>query len=196
MKILYLDTETTGITANSAVIQFAGIIEIDGEVKEEFNIRCKPHKDADISEKALEVTGMTLDIINSYQEPKEALWEMESIFEKYCSKFDKNDKFVLVGQNIKFDFQKLHEFYTRLGNKYLGSWINFKLMFDTLAVIQALQVVSKMPILENNKLITWCNHFNIELENAHDALADIKATKELAQVLFKKLGTDNITPVI
>ena len=52
MKILYLDTETTGITANSAVIQFAGIIEIDGEVKEEFNIRCKPHKDADISEKA------------------------------------------------------------------------------------------------------------------------------------------------
>lgn len=176
MKILYLDTETTGITANSAVIQFAGIIEIDGEVKEEFNIRCKSHKDADISEKALE--------------------EMENIFEKYCSKFDKNDKFVLVGQNIKFDFQKLHEFYTRLGNKYLGSWINFKLMFDTLAVIQALQVVSKMPILENNKLITWCNHFNIELENAHDALADIKATKELAQVLFKKLGTDNITHVI
>lgn len=121
---------------------------------------------------------------------------MESIFEKYCSKFDKNDKFILIGQNIKFDFQKLYEFYVRLGNKYLGSWINFKLMFDTLAVIQALQVVSKMPILENNKLITWCNHFNIELENAHDALADIKATKELAQVLFKKLGTDNITPVI
>ena len=196
MKILYLDTETTGITANSAVIQFAGIIEIDGEVKEDFNIKCKPHKDADISEKALEVTGMTHELINSYQEPQKAMEEMENIFEKYCSKFDKNDKFVLVGQNIKFDFQKLHEFYTRLGNKYLGSWINFKLMFDTLAVIQALQVVSKMPILENNKLITWCNHFNIELENAHDALADIKATKELAQVLFKKLGTDNITHVI
>ena len=196
MKILYLDTETTGITANSAVIQFAGIIEIDGEVKKEFNIRCKPHKDADISEKALEVTGMTHELINSYQEPRKAMEEMETILEKYCDKFDKNDKFVLVGQNIKFDFQKLFEFYKRLGNNYLGSWINYKLMFDTLAVIQALQVVDEMPILENNKLITWCNHFNIELENAHDALADIRATRELAQILFKKLGTDKITPVI
>lgn len=187
MKILYLDTETTGITANSAVIQFAGIIEINGEVKEEFNIRCKPHKNADISEKALEVTGMTLDIINSYQEPKEAFEEIESIFEKYCDKFDKNDKFILAGQNIKFDFQKLYEFYVRLGNKYLGSWINFKLMFATLAVIQALQLVNKLPVLENNKLITWCNHFNIKLENAHDALADIRATRELAKILIKML---------
>lgn len=187
MKILYLDTETTGITANSAVIQFAGIIEIDGEVKEEFNIRCKPHKGADISEKALEVTGMTLDIINSYQEPKEAMEEMESIFEKYCDKFDRNDKYILVGQNIKFDFQKLYEFYTRLGNKYLGSWINFKMLFDTLAVIQALQLVNKLPILENNKLITWCNFFGIKLENAHDALADIRATRELAKVLINIL---------
>lgn len=187
MKILYLDTETTGITANSAVIQFAGIIEINGEVKEEFNIRCKPHKNADISEKALEVTGMTLDIINSYQEPKEGFEEIESIFEKYCDKFDKNDKFILAGQNIKFDFQKLYEFYVRLGNKYLGSWINFKLMFDTLAVIQALQLVNKLPVLENNKLITWCNHFNIKLENAHDALADIRATRELAKILIKML---------
>ena len=187
MKILYLDTETTGITANSAVIQFAGIIEINGEVKEEFNIRCKPHKNADISEKALEVTGMTLDIINSYQEPKEGFEEIESIFEKYCDKFDKNDKFILAGQNIKFDFQKLYEFYVRLGNKYLGSWINFKLMFDSLAVIQALQLVNKLPVLENNKLITWCNHFNIKLENAHDALADIRATRELAKILIKML---------
>ncbi|MGN0942146.1 3'-5' exonuclease, partial [Fusobacterium varium] len=160
---------------------------INGEVKEEFNIRCKPHANADISEKALEVTGMTLAIINSYQEPKEALWEMESIFEKYCDKFDKNDKFILAGQNIKFDFQKLYEFYVRLGNKYLGSWINFKLIFDTLAVIQALQLVNKLPVLENNKLITWCNHFNIKLENAHDALADIRATRELAKILIKML---------
>lgn len=162
-------------------------IEVDGEVKEEFNIRCKPHKGADISEKALEVTGMTLDIINSYQEPKEAMEELESIFEKYCSKFDRNDKYILVGQNIKFDFQKLYEFYSRLGNKYLGSWINFKLLFDTLAVIQALQLVDKLPILENNKLITWCNFFGIKLENAHDALADIRATRELAKVLINIL---------
>lgn len=54
MKLLYLDTETTGISDNSAIVQIAGAIEIDDKVVEWFNIRCKPHNDADISEEALE----------------------------------------------------------------------------------------------------------------------------------------------
>lgn len=33
MKILYFDTETTGLTYRSTIIQLAAIIEIDGEVK-------------------------------------------------------------------------------------------------------------------------------------------------------------------
>ena len=40
---------------------------------------------------------------------------------------------------------------------------------------------------ENNKLETVCKYFNIEIENAHDAMVDIKATKLLAEKIDNSL---------
>ena len=37
MKILFIDTETGGITEKSALIQLSGIVQIGKEVAEEFN---------------------------------------------------------------------------------------------------------------------------------------------------------------
>ena len=73
MKLLYLDKETTGLTDNSAIVQIAGAIEVDGEVVEWFNIRCKPHVGADISENALQTLGLTLEELNKEQSPAVAL---------------------------------------------------------------------------------------------------------------------------
>lgn len=189
MKLLYLDTETTGLTDNSAIVQIAGAIEIDDEVVEWFNIRCKPHDGADISESALKTIGLTIDELNKEQEPKEALKELENIFAKYVDKYDKKDKLIMICHNYSFDFRMLYNFYNRLGNKYMGSFIDFKLNVCTLNLIKALQVMEIFPILENNKLETWCKYFNIKLEHAHDALEDIRATralyKNIAQTLAK-----------
>lgn len=187
-KVLYLDTETTGLTTNSAIIQIAGIIEIDGVVKEEFNIKCRPHENAEVSKDALEVTKLTLEEINKYQAPEDALKELETIFAKYCDKYNREDKFILVGHNVKFDLKMLNSFFIRLGNNYLGSWISFKKIFDTLAVIQAMQIIKIIPEMENNKLGTLSEYFKIELgDNAHDALADIKATRKLSKIIAKTL---------
>lgn len=187
MKLLYLDTETTGLTDNSAIVQIAGAIEIDGEVVEWFNVRCKPHKGADISQGALDTIGLTIEELNREQEPEAALKELEGIFLKYVDKYDKNDKLVMICHNFPFDFRMLFNFYNRLGNKYMGSIINFKLNVCTLNLIKTLQVIGILPILENNKLETWCKHFNIVLENAHDALEDIRATREVYKNLIKIL---------
>lgn len=187
MKLLYLDTETTGITDNSAVVQIAGAIEIDGEVVEWFNIRCRPHLNADISESALEVIGFTLEELNREQEPINALFEFETLLQKYVDKYNKNDKFIMISHNHPFDFRMLYNFYKRLNNNYLGSFLNFKLNVCTLNLIKSLQVMEILPILENNKLGTWCNYFNIKLENAHDALEDIRATRKLYKHIEKLL---------
>ena len=187
MKLLYLDTETTGLTDNSAIVQIAGAIEVDNEVVEWFNIRCKPHEGADISEDALRTIGLTLDDLNKEQEPKEALKELESIFAKYIDRYDKNDKLIMICHNYPFDFRMLYNFYNRLGNKYMGSFIDFKLNVCTLNLVKALQVMQILPILENNKLETWCKYFNVSLENAHDALEDIKATREVYKNIAKVL---------
>jgi DNA polymerase-3 subunit epsilon len=187
MKLLYLDTETTGLTDNSAIVQIAGAIEIDGEVVEWFNIRCKPHVGADISENALQTIGLTLEELNKEQSPADALKELESIFSKYVNRYDKNDKLIMICHNYPFDFRMLFNFYNRLNNKYMGSFLDFKLNVCTLNLIRSLQVIGILPILENNKLETWCKHFNVKLENAHDALEDIRATREVYLNIAKLL---------
>ena len=187
MKILWYDTETTGLTENSAMFQISGVIEIDGEVKEEFDIFCHPHNGADISEQALEVTGMTHEQLDNFQPPKKAYEELIKIFSKYIDKFDKEDKFVIAGQNIKFDIDVLNRFFKRNNDNYLGSFLNYKQVFDTLSIYTALEIADVVPKLENHKLETICKIMGVELSNAHNSLADIRATKEVGDKLLQGL---------
>lgn len=182
LKKLFLDTETTGTTPNSAIVQIAGIMEVGG-VEKEFDIKMRPHEGADISPQALEIIGKTLNEINSYPSPEDAVKEFEKILSEFVDPFKKGDKFVLYGHNIQFDFQKLIELYNRIGNKYLGSFVDFKNNFDTLQMMKNLQLLEVIEFLPNNKLETCCEAFGIKLEGAHDALNDIRATKKLYEHL-------------
>jgi len=187
MKILWYDTETTGLTENSAMFQISGVIEIDSEVKEEFDIFCHPHKGADISEQALEVTGMNREQLDSFQSPKKAYEELVEIFSKYIDKFNKDDKFIIAGQNVKFDIDVLNRFFRRNNDNYLGSFLNYKQVFDTLSIYMALEIADVVPKLENHKLETICKIMGVELSNAHNSLADVKATKEVGDKLLQGL---------
>lgn len=187
MKILWYDTETTGLTENSAMFQISGVIEIDGKEVEEFDIFCKPHKDADISDQALEVTGVTMEKLESYQSPKDAYEQLVDIFSKYINKFDKEDKFVIAGQNIRFDIDVLNRFFKRNNDNYLGSFLNYKQVFDTLSIYTALEIAEVVPKIENHKLETICKTMGVELSNAHNSLADIKATKAVGDKMLAGL---------
>ncbi|UUV19492.1 3'-5' exonuclease [Fusobacteria bacterium ZRK30] len=187
MKILWYDTETTGLTENSAMFQISGVIEVEGEVKEEFDIFCHPHEGADISEQALEVTGVSREKLDGFQSPKKAYEELIEIFSKYIDKFDREDKFIIAGQNVKFDIDVLNRFFKRNNDNYLGSFLNYKQVFDTLSVYTALEIADVVPKLENHKLETICKIMGVELSNAHNSLADIKATKEVGDKLLQGL---------
>lgn len=182
-KILWFDTETTGITSNRALVQMAGIVEIAGEVKEEFNITCKPFRDSTVEVMALQTIGKSFEEIMAYQDPQLAMFQLERILGKYIAKTDKNDKFIMAGHNVHFDFEGLIEFYNKCGNKYLGSWIKFGDLLCTLRLYSALKVVGKVPQLENLKLATLAQHFQIPLD-AHDALNDIRATRQIGNILL------------
>ena len=186
-KLLWLDTETTGINPGCAVVQLAGIIEIAGNVVDEFSITARPHQGATISPDALKVIGKTAEEIAEYQAPGDAIVEFEKHLSAHCDKFNRDDKFVLCGHNCGFDFSRITELYDICGNKYLGAWMHYKWKFDTLAVVQTLQVCGRMPVLENNKLATIATALGIELETAHDALSDIRATRLIGNHLIKLL---------
>ena len=179
-KIIFIDTETGGVNPEkSALIQLSGIIRIDKKDIEKFNFYIKPFENSEVNEKALEVQGRTLEELKTdkYVEEKEVYKQFINLLDKYIDKYDRTDKFVVAGYNVRFDVDILKAFFQRHGNNFLFSYLDFS-MVDPLYSIRLLQIAEVLPVLENNKLETWCKHFGIELK-AHDSLEDIEATKKL-----------------
>ena len=179
-KIIFIDTETGGVNPEkSALIQLSGIIRIDKKDIEKFIFYIKPFENSEVNEKALEVQGRTLEELKTdkYVEEKEVYKQFINLFDKYIDKYDRTDKFIVAGYNVRFDVDILKAFFQRHGNNFLFSYLDSS-MLDPLYSIRLLQIAEVLPVLENNKLETWCKHFGIELK-AHDSLEDIEATKKL-----------------
>ena len=185
-KIIFIDTETGGVnTEKSALIQLSGIIRVNKKDVETFNFFIKPFVNSEVNEKALEVQGRTLQELKTekYVEEKEVYKQFVNLLDKYVDKYDKTDKFIVAGYNVRFDVDMLKAFFQRHGNNFLFSYLDSS-MLDPLYSIRLLQVAGILPVLENNKLETWCKHFGIELK-AHDSLEDVKATKKIIGKLIE-----------
>nr|DAS49962.1 MAG TPA: DNA polymerase III subunit alpha [Caudoviricetes sp.] len=179
-KIIFIDTETGGVNPEkAALIQLSGIIRIDKKDVEKFNFYIKPFENSEVTEKALEIQGRTLEELKTdkYVEEKEVYKQFINLLDKYIDKYDRTDKFIVAGYNVRFDVDILKAFFQRHGNNFLFSYLDSS-MLDPLYSIRLLQIAEVLPVLENNKLETWCKHFGIELK-AHDSLEDIVATKKL-----------------
>jgi DNA polymerase III epsilon subunit-like protein len=184
VKILHIDTETTGLDPiRQDVIQIAGIVEIGGAVVEEFNLFCQPFSYDNISPEALEVNGRTIDEIKTFPSPHDTWAALTRIMGKYVDKYDKADKYTPAGYNVRFDLDFMSQWFQKNGDKYFGSWQNWRAL-DPLPFLHAMDHAG-MISLQNYKLETVANHLGIEID-AHDALSDVRATR---QVLKHILGT-------
>lgn len=177
MKLLFIDTETTGLKPGThGVVQIAGIVEIDGQVAEEFNFLCGIFAGQLFDARALEVNGRTVEEINKMPDPLEVYGKLKAIFKKYVDPYNKNDKFVIAGQNVAFDYAMMEAFWNKCGDKYWYSWVDFRGL-DVITATALFQAAGHFK-LPNMKLETVARHFGIELK-AHDALHDIRATREI-----------------
>lgn len=183
-KTLYFDTETTGVDKNKcSMVQFAAIVEYEDEIVDTFETKFQPFDDAEISEEALTKTGLTIDTLCGFQEHYDGFLGVKAFLDKHINRFDKKDKFYAAGYNVQFDIDFLQEFFKFNGDKYgIGSYFNWRIV-DPYPMMQVMDWRGKLS-LENYKLKTVCEHYKIPLENAHDALADIEATRKLIRKLF------------
>lgn len=182
-KILYFDVETTGTNAyKNDIVQLGVIIEVNGEIVDQADIKCQPFNWDNIDPQALEITGNTIEKLKTFQPPKDAYQEFVSLLSKHSNKFDKNDKYYPAGYNVTFDLDFLVQFFHKNNDPYLGSFINWR-RIDPLPILYFMELKGKLN-LPNFKLETVCNSLGIEI-NAHDAFSDIKATREIIHYLMR-----------
>jgi DNA polymerase-3 subunit epsilon len=179
LKVLWIDTETTGLDPQKhGIFQIAWIIDIDGEIRDRGSLLFNPHW-ALIDPVALGVNKRTEDEIRGFQEAQEAFDHFISVLNKYINPYDKEDKFIVGGYNIDFDLGFLVSWAERMEFKYLFSYLSHRTI-DPFKALGLLQWLGYVPTTKKANLATVCETLGVSLDNAHDAMADIEATRNLS----------------
>lgn len=193
-KFLWADVETTGLDPiKNAIHQVAGQIVILGEVVDEFDLKMRPHNGAEIEPDALAKTfpGMSFEEAKAELMARplssgQAYKELDKILCKHVDKYNKQDKMVFCAYNANFDAQHVNAWYNKNGNKYFFGLCHGGAYFDPLLLALLYEMKMGRRIFNpDRKLATVCEHFNVPLEKAHDALHDIRATRKVGQILWR-----------
>lgn len=187
MKILFFDLETTGVNFwQHGIHQISGCIEIDGIVVEKFNFKVAPNPSAKVDIEALKVGNVTLEQIQSYRSMKMVYVDFCNMLNKYCDKFNKQDKFFLCGfNNASFDNPFLRAWFVQNGDQYFGSWF-WSNPLDTFILATQKLLLEREQMIDF-KLKTVCKQLGIIVDESklHDAEYDIDLTRTLYYAVTK-----------
>lgn len=187
-KILFVDTETTGLVSDfHGIHQIAGILVINRSVVAEFDYKFKPIKTEQVDDEALKVSGLTWSDLESRDlSSRDAYREFDALITRYVNKYDKQDKCIIAGYNCNFDAGFMNDWYKKHGNKYFFGLFHGGAYLDglNLALLAELKLGRKV-FNPDRKLGTVAKHLGVELSGAHDALNDIRATREVVNCLWR-----------
>src|SRR4030066_1686449 len=115
-KILYFDTETTGLNPiTCGLIQFSCIIEVDGKPLSKGNMHIAPFDTDLVEPSALAINGYSLETIKSFEPPLAAHHRLLKSLDKYVDEFNPADKFFIAGYNVNFDLDFLANWFKKCG---------------------------------------------------------------------------------
>lgn len=190
MKLIYIDTETTGLDSRlHALTEIACIVVEDGEIIDKQLLYINPSsytKMATIDPQALEFRNVTIEEVEAYPSSKDQFNEFIAFLDKHIDKYDKQDKFKILGYNIGFDIGFIKEWFIDNDHKYYGSYFDYK-DIDVFALVKHLKLINQSFETENDKLETLCKYFGIGID-AHNALSDIEATRELYKRIVSRMS--------
>jgi DNA polymerase III subunit epsilon len=169
--LLFFDTETTGFMtqqplgheSHGRIVQLAFIVT-DNDGKEMASYNSLINTPVEIGGEALEVHGKTKDMCERYGvEPITAL----SIFHGYAKRCDK-----VIGHNVYFDRCMVMNELVIAGRDW--QWLDDMPYDCTMAMMQD---VCELPLTAAQEAYKYC--FGVEFDGAHDALADVRACKDV-----------------
>lgn len=184
---MFFDIETTGTMFwKNGIHQLSGAVVIDGVMKESFDLRVCPNPKACIDDAALSVSGVTREQICGYPPMEDVYKEFVAMLGKYVDKYDRKDKFFLVGyNNSPFDNQFLRAWFKQNGDDYFGSWF-WSNSIDVM-VLASQFLADRRCDMKDFKLATVAEECGVAVQRdaLHDALYDIRLTMEL----YKRVTT-------
>lgn len=187
-KRLYFDLETTGTNPyKHGFFQMATIIEVDNKVVEEEVYWCKP--DGIPDPETMKFHGFELDEFEKekYQSCDKFYLSLKKKLSQYVNKFDKRDKFHMVGYNIhSFDVPFLRKCFENRGDVYFGSWFWHPPIDVMLLFADALQ--DRRFTISNfkNATIAELLGITVDQEKLHEAMYDITITRQLYQIYLQQ----------
>ena len=188
MKLFFFDLETTGTNpARHGIHQISGEIVVDGETKESFDYHVRPNPKAQIDPAALQVAGVTEAQIMAYPPMEDVYKQLVEMLAKYVDRYDRQDKFFLVGyNNASFDNLFLRGFFRQNGDEYFGSW--FWANSIDVMVLATQYLLNERPQMENFKLSTVAGHMGIGVnaDALHSADYDIALTRAIYEKIVGK----------
>lgn len=149
-------------------------------MKEEFNFHVKPNPACVIEDEALDVSGVTLEQINAYPDMNVVYNQIKTMLSKYVNRYNKYDKFFLVGyNNAPFDNQFFRAFFVQNNDNYFGSYF-WSSAIDVM-VLAANHLKSTRHTMEDFKLKTVANTLGVTVDESklYDALYDIYLTRAI-----------------
>jgi len=189
MKKLYIDTETTGLDPKiHGIVSLAYIIESDtgepvatGEIKmNTFEYRNK------YLPKALEVNGYTVEQIQKFPSPKEALKEFDQVLCEHSG----GEKYTITAYNAKFDKDMVEALYEYVYPGRYPKVLSHKVI-DTLQVVMLFQDIGLIDTGKKQNLAAVAAYFGIE-HDAHDAASDNVVQRAIYRGLTKAIKDSNI----
>ena len=189
MKVLFFDLETTGtLVSRHGIHQISGMVVIDGEIREKFNLHVRPNPKAEIVQEALDIAGVTKEKIMEYPPMEEIYRQFVDMLSKYVDKYDRQDKFFLAGyNNASFDNQFLRAWFIQNGDKYFGSWF-WSNSIDVM-VLATPYLAARRAEMENFKQGTVARSLGIDVDpnRLHDALYDIEICKAIFVIVSPQM---------
>lgn len=192
MRLVFVDIETGGLDpARHPIIQIAAIA-VDAGLNELDSFECKiKFSEEDCEPEAIKA--------NSYDAE---IWKEKAVYPRRA--FDELAEFLRRYSDVELVSQRTHKPYKVaqlvghnaasfdgpfIQNGYRTHGLFLPAAFTVLDTLQrALWHFHERPECrpENFKLATLCKHFGVPLDNAHDALADVRATVGLYRALVEQ----------
>lgn len=186
-KLFIFKVETNGDNPKkNGIHQLSAIIVTPKAGEGECNFKMKPFPFDRIEMSALEISNTTVETLNSYPEPLESYNKIKTTLEAYINKYDKNDKFHLVGyNNSSFDDKFFKAFFEKNGDPCFGAYF-FTNSIDVMN-ISSMVLLKRRYGMETFELKTVAKEFGIETDESklNDSNYDLQITYKIFNELLK-----------